>query len=88
MVIFQLYAESSQTLLTATFGDTYYHCPSVSLFIEKIINEALTVHSMVSLERSRKAHHLPIPILKISLTFNSLDAPDNDLEVDYREIES
>lgn len=53
-----------------------YHCPSALLFIAKIFNEDRVGHSLVSLEKSGKTVHLPIPVLKIISTFNSIDVPD------------
>lgn len=53
-----------------------YHCPSALLFVAKIFYEDPIGHNLVSLERSGKTDHLPIPVLKIISTFNSTDVPD------------
>lgn len=53
-----------------------YPCPSALLFVAKIFYEDPIGHDPVSLERSGKTDHLPIPVLKIISTFNSTDVPD------------
>lgn len=44
---------------------------SVAIYWKKSL-----VHNLVSLERTRKTDHWPIPILKLSSTFNPVDIPD------------